>query len=117
MTTNISIPYDAVTFADCGLTELVRGDEEYLLGLLSPLVRRQNVLLDLGRVERIDAAGIAVLISLYGNACEAGHSFSVTNPSPHVAEILRLVGLDLILLSHNVVRESHSGPLSECPAA
>jgi hypothetical protein len=34
-----------------------------------------------------------------------------------VAEILRLVGLDRILLSHNAVNESHSGPMFECPAA
>jgi anti-anti-sigma factor len=117
MTTAISIPYDTVTFAASGLTELVRGNEECLLGRLSPLVRRESVVLDLGYVERIDAAGIAALISLYGRACEAGHSFSVANPSPHVAEILALVGLDRILLSHIVGRESHSGPFVERPAA
>jgi anti-anti-sigma factor len=117
MTATVSIPYQTVTFTDSGLTELVRGNEEYLLDLLSPLVRRQSVMLDLGRVERIDAAGIAALISLYGNAHEAGHFFSVTNPSPHVAEILALVGLDRILLSHIVVAESHSGPIFERPAA
>ncbi len=99
MTATLSIPYDTVTFAASGLTELVRGNEECLLGQLSPLVRSGSVMLDLGQVERIDAAGIAALISLYGRACEAGHRFSVTNPSPHVAEILKLVGLDQILLS------------------
>jgi anti-anti-sigma factor len=117
MTATISIPYDTVTFAASGLTELVRGNEECLLARLSPLVRRESVTLDLGQVKRIDAAGIAALISLYGRACETGHCFSVTNPSPHVAEILALVGLDRILLSHNVVNESHSGPMFECTAA
>jgi anti-anti-sigma factor len=117
MTAAIPIPYDTVTFAAIRLTELVRGSEECLLAHLSPLVRRQSVTLDLRPVERIDAAGIAALISLYWRASEAGHCFSVTNPSPHVAEILRLVGLDRILLSHNAVNESHSGPMFECPAA
>jgi anti-anti-sigma factor len=110
MTSTIPIPYGTVTFAASGLTELVRGNEECLLSRLSPLVQRQSVMLDLGQVERIDAAGIAALISLYGKAREAGHSFRVTNPSPHVAEILALVGLDRILLSRIMIEESHFGP-------
>ena len=57
--------------------------------------------LDLGRVERIDAAGIAALITLYRAACEAGQCFGVTNPTPHVREILELVGLDRFLLFDN----------------
>lgn len=116
MTATIPIPSDAVRFAASGLTELVRGNEQCLLARLSPLVRRESVMLDLGRIERIDAAGIAALISLYGSARESGHSFSVVNPSPHVAEILALVGLDRILLSHNMIGESHSGPFFECTA-
>ena len=37
-------------------------DEQRLLERVAPLVRRQCVTLDLGSVERIDAAGIAALI-------------------------------------------------------
>ena len=117
MTSAISNTFDTTTYAAGGLTELVRGCDKVLLEQLVPLVRRQNVSLDLGRVERIDAAGIAALISLYGSARDAGHCFSVSNASARVAEILALVGLDRILLSQNVIYKSHSGKCFERPAA
>lgn len=85
----------------CELKELVRGYDRELVEQMTPLVRKQSVALDLGMVERIDAAGIAALISLYGHARDAGHCFAVANPNTHVSEILSLVGLDRILLSQN----------------
>jgi len=93
--------------------ELVRGQEQCLVERLTPIVRRQNVTLDLRHVERIDAAGISFLISLYGAALSAGNEFTVVNASHRVAEILALVGLDRILLSHNAVAGLQSG---ECLA-
>ncbi len=95
---------------DC-LTELVRGEERRLLERVAPLVRSQSVSLDLRSIKRIDAAGIAALISLYRNASEAGHTFSIAEASPRVAQILALVGLDKILMSHNANTHSHSGNL------
>jgi anti-anti-sigma factor len=92
----------------CELTELVRGCESRLIEEMTPVVRRQSVSLDIKSVERIDAAGIAALISLYRIAREAGHRFSVSNAAPHVAELLALVGLDGILMSHNAKRRSRS---------
>ncbi|HUB00690.1 MAG TPA: STAS domain-containing protein [Terracidiphilus sp.] len=89
----------AAVAVEDGMTELVRGSETRLLDRLAPMVRRRSLALDLGRVERIDAAGITALIQLYRVACEAGNRFRVTNPSPHVGEILALVGLDRILLT------------------
>ncbi len=82
----------------CGVTELVRGQEQEFIDGLQPLVEREAVRLDLSRIERIDAAGLAALISLYTDACKAGHEFTVVNPSRHVAQILALVGLDRILV-------------------
>jgi anti-anti-sigma factor len=93
----------------CELNELVRGSDRYLVEEMTPVVRRQSVSLDLRKVERIDAAGIAALISLYRISSEAGHRFSVVNAAPHVAELLALVGLDEILLSHNAEGGSHCG--------
>ncbi len=90
------------------LTELVRGTEHRLLDQITPLVQRQSVSLNLSAVQRIDAAGIAALISLYRIACEAGHRFSISSASPHVAELLALVGLERILMSHNAKQASHS---------
>lgn len=98
-------------------TELVRGNEQELLTRFTPQVRRESVTLDLSRVQRIDAAGIAALISLHASAHEAGHCFSIVNPTPHVAEIITLVGLDRILVSRIAVENPQSGPCFECPAA
>jgi anti-anti-sigma factor len=88
------------------MTELVRGREEALLERLKPLVRTQPVTLDMRNVQRIDAAGIAALISLYCVASQAGHSFTLANATPRVEEILLLVGLDRILVHEdaNAVR-------------
>jgi anti-anti-sigma regulatory factor len=83
------------------LAELVRGNEQLLLERLQPLVRRQNVTLDLSRVARIDAAGLAALITLYCDACQAGYRFGIANASPRVREILALVRLDALLVSRN----------------
>jgi anti-anti-sigma factor len=91
------------------MTELVRGSDRPLLDRLTPVVRRQSLSLDLSLVERIDAAGISALISLYRDALESGHRFTVCNASPRVAEILALVGLERILLSQNAIRAPHSG--------
>jgi anti-anti-sigma factor len=93
----------------CELTELVRGSDRKLVEEMAPMVRREDVSLDLRSVERIDAAGIAALISLYRMAEESGHGFSVFNAGPHVRELLALVGLDRVLLSHDARIESNSG--------
>ena len=91
-------------------TELVRGHDQWLLQRIMPLVHHQSLVLDLSPIERIDAAGIAALITVYATACQEGHNFTVCNPSRHVAKILALVGLDRILMSQNAVRTPHSGP-------
>lgn len=82
------------------LHELVRGQEQRLLKELEPVVRQHSVTLDMRQIERIDAAGISLLISLYGVAHAAGHEFAIVNASARVAEILEIVGLDRILISH-----------------
>lgn len=92
------------------LTELVRGNEQRLIDEIKPLVRFQSVSLDLASVERIDAAGIAALIALYRIADASGHSFRISSASARVAEMLTLVGLDEILLSHNAALPSNSAP-------
>ncbi len=80
------------------LHELVRGQEQDFVEHMTPIVRKQSVTLDFAQIERIDAAGIAALISLYGLAQNAGNEFSVVNACPHVIEILTLVSLDRILI-------------------
>ena len=78
--------------------ELVRGAEDRILDELTPRVKQGSVALDFSNVERIDAAGIAVLITLYCTAIEAGTEFYIVSPSAHVLDLLRLVGLESILV-------------------
>jgi anti-anti-sigma factor len=107
--------------APADFNELVRGNEDRLMALLMPVVRERSAVLDLGCVRRIDAAGVAALISIYGAAHNAGNTFRVSNVTTHVAEILELVGLDHILVSQEMVQAPPSPPPSqpcvECPAA
>jgi len=97
--------------------QLVRGQDARLVERLGPMVRERSVMLDLAGVDRIDAAGITALLALYRGARESGHRFSLTNVSARVAQILAVVGLDRLLLSHNAVRSSHCGPQMRRPAA
>jgi anti-anti-sigma factor len=109
--------------APSNMHEIVRGQEDCFIEKMEPLVRERSVTLDLRQVERIDAAGIAALISLYGTAHAAGHDFTIVNASHHVAEILALVGLDRILiapdqnLNQNEVPCPQGEPCYEMPAA
>jgi anti-anti-sigma factor len=90
-------------------TELVRGQEQEFIARLQPLVRRQNVTLDLAHVARIDAAGLSALITLYCDACKAGYRFTIESPSQHVREILAIVGLDKLLVSQNAETVPYCG--------
>lgn len=96
-------------FESNAITELVRGNEKHLLERLEPLVRRQDVTLDLANVARVDAAGLAALITLYCDACKAGYRFAIVNPSHHVREILSIVGLDKLLVSHSTETSPYFG--------
>ncbi|MGA7106707.1 MAG: STAS domain-containing protein [Terracidiphilus sp.] len=117
MTGILSHTVDTLRIAPGDLHELVRGQEQALVERLTPLVRRQSVTLDLSHVERIDAAGIAALISLYGTARCAGNAFSIVNASARVVEILALVGLDRILITRNAAPCRESDPCFAQPAA
>jgi anti-anti-sigma factor len=79
--------------------ELVRGMETRVVDELLPRVKLESVALDLSGVNRIDAAGIAALITLYCTSVEAGTDFFVVDPSVHVLELLRIVGLESLLIA------------------
>jgi anti-anti-sigma factor len=100
-----------------GMTELVRGTDHILVATLAPMVRQQDVALDIAPIHRIDAAGIAALISLYGAAHESGHTFVVCNVAPRIDDILRLVGLEAILVSHDMALPQRSENCLEQSAA
>ncbi len=117
MNCTLSNAEDTLLIAPGELHELVRGEEHALVERLTPLVCRQNVTLDATHVERIDAAGIAALIALYGAAREAGKDFAIVNATARVAEILRLVGLDRILIAQDVVLPQQAESRFVQPAA
>lgn len=71
---------------------IVRGEETALLCAASRQHGR-TVLLDLEKVEAIDAAGIGALVALQA----AGIYVRLSNPSPRVREILRVTQVDSIL--------------------
>jgi len=93
-----STPLGAVIAVNC---ELVRGTETKVMAALLPRVKQESVALDLSGVERMDAAGIAALITLYCTSVEAGNAFRIVDPSPHVLELLRIVGLVSILMAED----------------
>ena len=117
MNTTFCEDNETLVVTPANLTELVRGDDQQLIKRVAPLLQTRSIALDLHCVDRIDAAGITALISLYKSARNAGHLFSIINVNGRVAEILRLVGLDHILVSHNADLESHSGACYERSAA
>lgn len=117
MKTALCQPIEALVVAPDHMTELVRGEEQCLVDRVAPLLREKDVVLDLNRIERIDAAGIAALISLYSSARKHGHSFAVKCLSPRVAEMLSLVRLEDVLVSHNAVLASQCEFSYERPAA
>jgi anti-anti-sigma factor len=112
MTRNYQNVMDRTITIQGNLHELVRGEEQRLVRELQPVVREQSVTLDMRHIERIDAAGIAVLISLYGEAHLSGHEFAIINASHRVVEILELVGLDRILISRQAQNAQNVIP---CP--
>lgn len=117
MNTALCQPEATLVVTPADLTELVRGEDDCLVERVAPLLREKDVVLDLHRIDRIDAAGIAALISLYSIARAHGHSFAVKNVSHRVDEMLSLVHLDEVLVSHNAVFASQCEPAFERPAA
>ena len=96
--------------------ELVRGSEETFLHELLPRVKQESVALDLSAVDRIDAAGIAALITLYCTSIESGTTFSIVEPSHRVLELLHVVGLDSILIHGSGSATEHNTCLDKSAA-
>ena len=70
---------------------IVRGEETALL-CAAVRLRGRNVILDLGAVDALDAAGVGALISLQA----AGIYLKLVNPSKAVREVLRVTGMDSV---------------------
>ena len=70
---------------------LVRGEETALL-CAAVRLRGRNVILDLGEVDALDAAGVGALISLQA----AGIYLQLMNPTGAVRKVLRVTEMDSI---------------------
>jgi len=93
--------------------ELVRGQAQEFIDELRPMVQSRSLRLDLSRIERIDASGLAALICLARDARKAGHEFTVVHPSRQVARMLGLVGLDRMLVPEQSLTQAlQPGPLA-----
>jgi anti-anti-sigma factor len=123
MINKFALPQETILMSPCEPHDLVRGQEQCLLERVAPVLAHHNVTLDLHHVERIDAAGIAALISLYRKAIDCGREFTVVHAAPRVAAILALVGLDAILFAHDPIsaaaesslHDALHGPQSDAP--
>ncbi|MFF3934618.1 STAS domain-containing protein [Streptomyces phaeofaciens] len=56
--------------------------------------RREDITLDLRRLDFIDASGLRPVVAAHRRAGTQGSSFAVRNPSPPVRHILTLTGLE-----------------------
>ena len=56
-----------------------------------------KVLIDLGRVTRIDSAGLGQLISCYSHAVRNQGILKLLNPAPEVQRLLRLTKIDSVV--------------------
>lgn len=117
MTTRMTTAVEPAERAELAGGQRVRGQDTRLVERLAPLVREQDVALDLASLDRIDAAGITAFVALFRGARETGHRFWLTNVPERVAQILSVVGLDGILFSRNAVRSSQCGSHMNRPAA
>jgi anti-anti-sigma regulatory factor len=108
---------DTLLIAPGDLHELVRGQEREFVERMAPIVRKQSVTLDFAQIERVDAAGISALITLYGCAKNAGKNFAVINAAAHVVEVLAVVGLDRILILPGMMATSQTAQCFAQPAA
>ena len=58
---------------------------------------KQNVAIDLSKLDYIDSTGLGVIIGAYGAMKEEGFTIKVLNPKDNVKKLLNISGLDKIL--------------------
>ena len=106
LTVNVESSANQVVLRCSG--RIVRG-EETELSCAALQQRKRELILDLGEVQAIDAAGIGLLVSLQA----AGIYLTLRNPTNQVREMLRVTNLDSIF---EIAREIVGGFASPVPA-
>jgi anti-sigma B factor antagonist len=59
--------------------------------------KRQNISVDLTKLNYIDSTGLGVIISVYGTIKKDGYCIKLLNPRDNVKKLLSISGLDKIL--------------------
>ncbi len=79
---------------------LTAGDAQMSLrDAIDPLLEQgfERLIVDLARVSYVDSSGLGELLRARARAAEHGTGLVVRDPSPQVASVLRLTGLDAVL--------------------
>lgn len=81
---------------------IVAGPEaDFLKDAVAREADKRQVIVDLARVDAIDARGLGLLVFLQTLGCALGYELGLTNPTPRVREVLDLTRLDFVLdVSH-----------------
>jgi anti-anti-sigma factor len=87
---------------------IVRGEETAIL-CAAAQQNRKHIILDLERVEALDAAGVGAFIALQA----AGIYLELKNPQAQVREVLRVTNLDSVF----DISSSYSGQVEACRVA
>ena len=92
---------DVLVLQFAGPAELTR--QSFELGELERVLQRSDtkVLIDLGRVVKIDSAGLGQLISHYSHAVRNRGTLKLLNPSAQVATLLKLTRIDSVLETYH----------------
>lgn len=77
---------------------------EHLRGAVAHCAER--MILDLGEVASCDATGLAVLMGTHRRATGAGITLCLAAPTPRVAKLLHVTGLDRALAVHASVHDA-----------
>ena len=59
---------------------------------------QNNMILDMRGVEFLSSLGIRTILSTYKQCAATGGNLQITNPPPHVANVLGMAALDTLLL-------------------
>lgn len=62
-----------------------------------PTFTQQLIILDLGNLEFLNSEGIGFLSDIYNQLTTQGKQISILNATPHVMDIIQLVGLNQII--------------------
>jgi anti-sigma B factor antagonist len=98
---------DVVVFDFTEPASLTRSSPE-LGELLSRVLEQKDtkVLIDLGRVSRIDSAGLGSLMRCYSRAVQNRGALKLLNPGTEIRSLLRLTRIDSVLESYDDERQA-----------